>query len=85
MKRFSVVAVVLAVTFSTSLWAQAAKPAARPAAKPAAPQAVPAKPAPQQQAEAKTSGSKSRRNQDARHCLSQPGNTAIIKCAEAYL
>jgi hypothetical protein len=81
MKRFSIVAVVLAVTFSTSLWAQAAKPAA----KPAAPQAVPAKPAPQQQAEAKTSGSKSRRNQDARHCLSQPGNTAIIKCAEAYL
>jgi hypothetical protein len=81
MKRFSIVAVVLAVTFSTSLWAQPAKPAA----KPAAPQAVPAKPAPQQQAEAKTSGSKSRRNQDARHCLSQPGNTAIIKCAEAYL
>ena len=28
---------------------------------------------------------KSRRQEDARHCLGQPTNTEIIKCAEAYL
>ena len=28
---------------------------------------------------------KSRRQEDARHCLAQPTNTDIIKCAEAYL
>jgi hypothetical protein len=28
---------------------------------------------------------KSRRHQDARHCLDQPSNAAIIRCAEAYL
>jgi hypothetical protein len=27
----------------------------------------------------------SRRGEDARHCLDLPSNTAIIKCAEAYL
>ncbi len=54
---------------------QAAKPAAAPEAKPAA----------QQQASAKPAAAKSRRTQDARHCLSQPSNTAVIKCAEAYL
>lgn len=27
----------------------------------------------------------SRRSEDARHCLDLPSNTAIIKCAEAYL
>jgi hypothetical protein len=28
---------------------------------------------------------KSRRQEDARHCLTQPTNTEIIRCAEAYL
>jgi hypothetical protein len=44
-----------------------------------------AKPAAQQQAAAKPVATKAKRAQDARHCLSQPNNTAIIKCAEAYL
>lgn len=52
--------------------AQAQKPAAKPAAQEAS-----AKPAPV--------AHKSRRNEDARHCLEQPTNSAIIKCAEAYL
>jgi hypothetical protein len=54
--------------------AEASKPPAKEAVKPAA---VAAKPA----AQAK----KSRRNEDARQCLEQPDNNAIIKCAEAYL
>jgi hypothetical protein len=28
---------------------------------------------------------KNRRQEDARHCLAQPTNTDIIRCAEAYL
>jgi hypothetical protein len=28
---------------------------------------------------------KSRRHQDARHCLAKATNTEVIKCAEAYL
>lgn len=70
-----------ALAVASIAWAQAEKVPAKEAAKPAAaevkPVAVQAKPA----AEAK----KSRRNEDARHCLEQPDNTAIIKCAEAFL
>lgn len=32
-----------------------------------------------------TIAKKSRRQEDARHCLERPTNTEIIKCAEAYL
>ena len=75
--------VFLAVlAFASAAWAQAEKAPAKAAAKPAAaaeakPVAAAAKPA----AQAK----KSRRNEDARHCLEQPDNNAIIKCAEAFL
>ncbi len=31
------------------------------------------------------SGKKSRRSEDARHCLDEGSNAKIIKCAEAYL
>jgi hypothetical protein len=48
---------------------EAPKPAAAPVAE--APKPAPAK--------------KSRRSEDARKCLEEPNNTAIIKCAEAYL
>jgi hypothetical protein len=71
----------LGVILCTSAWAQAPKPEAKPV--PAQPAA--AKPAPVQQAAAKPAVAKSRRGQDARHCLGQPSNTAVIKCAEAYL
>ena len=32
-----------------------------------------------------TVAKKTRRQEDARHCLERPTNTEIIKCAEAYL
>ena len=62
--------------------ADAPKPPAKEAAKPAAaaevkPAALAAKPAVQ--------AKKSRRSEDARHCLEQPDNNAVIKCAEAFL
>jgi hypothetical protein len=61
----------LALAFPAT--AQEKKPAA--AEKPAAEKpATPAK-----------KGSPAKRQQDARHCLGEPSNTAIIKCAEAYL
>ena len=63
-----------ALAFASATWAQADKAPAKEAAKPAAAAAKPA-------AQAK----KSRRNEDARHCLEQPDNNAIIRCAEAFL
>jgi len=63
---------IVAVAFAFPCAAQEKKPAAeKPAAeKPAAPA---------------KKGSPAKRQQDARHCLGEPSNTAIIKCAEAYL
>ena len=74
MKRNVFLAAILA---SGLAFAQAPvqKPVAQ-APKPA-PAAEPAKPA----AEPK----KTRRSEDARQCLEQPNNNAIIKCAEAFL
>ena len=77
MKRIAWVAALMMV-FSSSVWAQAAKPSAKEGPKEAAAKAAAAKPA-------AAPARKSRRNEDARHCLEQPTNTAIIKCAEAYL
>ena len=76
------IVLLAALAFAPVAWAQAEKAPAKEAAKPAAaagvkPVAVEAKPA----AEAK----KTRRNEDARHCLEQPNNNAVIKCAEAFL
>jgi hypothetical protein len=56
-------------------WAQD-KPAAKPEA---------AKPAPAQVAEKPAAAKKSRRGEDARHCLEKASNTEVIKCAEVYL
>jgi hypothetical protein len=65
--------------------APAAKPAAE-APKPAAATPAPAAaPAPAVAAEAPKPVRKTRRNEDARKCLDEPNNNAIIKCAEAYL
>jgi hypothetical protein len=75
MKR---IALLVAVALSTSpAWAQekkAAEVAKKQATKEAAKPAVVAE-----------SGKKSRRAEDARHCLEKPSNTEVIKCAEAYL
>jgi hypothetical protein len=82
MKRALVITALLSIALPGIAQAQAParaqqqKPAAKPAAKPApsaAAQVADAKPA------------RKPRRGDARHCLEQPSNTAIIKCAEAYL
>ena len=73
MKRIAWLTAVLIVV-SSPLWAQTAKPAAKEAAKAAPIKTSEAKPA-----------RKSRSNEDARHCLEQPTNEAIIRCAEQYL
>jgi hypothetical protein len=54
----------------SSTWAQD-KPAPKEVAKPASDKAAVAK--------------KSRRAEDARHCLEKTSNPEVIKCAEAYL
>ena len=61
--------------------AQTAKPAAQGEVNPEAkPEALMEAKAP-----ARAQARKARRDGDARHCLAEPSNTAIIKCAEAYL
>ena len=84
-------ALILALAIALPAWAQgkpaaddkAAAPQEKPAEQAAAPQEA-AKETPK--APRKAAGKKhSRRNEDARHCLDEPNNEAIIKCAEAYL
>lgn len=77
MKRI-VLLVVLAM--AGAAWAQAPAPK-KEAAKPAATKEA-AKPDAQKPA---AMAKKSRRSEDARHCLERGNNTEIIKCAEAYL
>ncbi len=88
-------ALILALAITMPAWGQD-KPADKPAEKPAAAaQAAPAQAAPAQEspkaeapkAQAKKPARKhsSKRMEDARHCLDEPSNTEIIKCAEAYL
>jgi hypothetical protein len=76
MKRKALFAAML-----VSGWAFAQAPAPKPAAAPA----KPAVEAPAPAAEAPKPVKKSRRSEDARKCLEEPNNNAIIKCAEAYL
>ena len=73
MKRM-ILLVALAVASPSWAQAQAQKDAAKPA--PAAKPAAAAK---------KSVAKKSRRTQDARHCLQRGDNNAIIKCAEEFL
>ena len=75
-------AFLIALVFAVPCWSQADKPAAKPvAAKPAAEKAAEKAAAP----EKPMKKASSKRQEDARHCLEQTSNTAIIKCAEAYL
>jgi hypothetical protein len=81
MKR---IVLLVGLTFAAQAWAQAQKEPAKPAAQ------EPAKPAPQAAATPQAASKASRkpnpkRSEDARHCLEQPSNTDIIKCAEEYL
>ena len=77
MKR---IVLIIGLAIAASAWGQEQKPAAPAAAKPAALEAAkePAK-------RATRATHKSRRQEDARHCLDEPSNGAIIKCAEEYL
>lgn len=75
--RAPTLAVLAALSLALPAYAQDAKPAPKPDAKAAAE----AKPKPERAQVAR----KGRRDGDARHCLGEPSNTAIIKCAEAYL
>ena len=81
-------ALILALAIALPAWGQD-KPADNPDGKPAASAAQDnRKPEPANaDASAKKHVAKkhSRRMEDARHCLDEPTNTAIIKCAEAYL
>ena len=75
MKR---IVLLVGLTFAAQAWAQAQKEPAKPAAQESA------KPAPQAAAKASRKPNP-KRGEDARHCLEQPSNTDIIKCAEEYL
>ena len=59
---------------SSAAWGQVEK---KEGEKPQAQKAAVKKPA--------SATKKSRRHQDARHCLAKATNTEVIKCAEAYL
>ncbi len=66
---------ILPIAFAfacSAAWAQQKPAPAKPEAK------APA-------AEKVASGKKSRRHEDARHCLDEGSDFKIIKCAEAYL
>jgi len=78
MKRI-VIAAAIALLSSGAAFGQAQgeKPAASPAAE--------AKPAPQKGINLVQGPGQSAVKEDARHCLEQPTNTDIIKCAAPYL
>ena len=66
------------VALALPAWAQAPEQKAVAAKPPAM-----GKSAPKAKATARKATAK--RHQDARHCLQQPSNDAIIRCAEEYL
>ena len=84
------IALLAALAFAASGWAQPAKEPAKPAAqeapkaevKPEAAKPEAAKAEPQKRVGKKANP---RRQEDARHCLEKSTNTEVIKCAEAYL
>jgi hypothetical protein len=84
------VILLAAIALATAAWAQDEKKGAPPAEpKPAAeavqPGAEAATPSVEDKMKPAPLAKKSRRHQDARHCLAKGSNTEIIKCAEAYL
>ena len=83
---------VLFVAMLVSGLALAQAPAQKPAPAPEAPKPAAEAPKPMAEAPKPTAevakpapARKSRRNEDARKCLDEADNNAIIKCAEAYL
>ena len=80
MKR---IVLVIYLALAGQAWAQAQKPGA--SQEPAKPMTAQEAPKPATQAAAKPRKPNPKRGEDARHCLEQPSNTDIIKCAEEYL
>ena len=73
--------ILVAMAMTAAAWAQAQTEPAKPA-----PVKEAAKPGPMKEAAKPAAiAKKSKRTQDARHCLQRSGNTEIIKCAEEYL
>jgi len=72
-----IIVLLAAAALAWPVWAQA--PEKSDAEKPAQ---TPAKSAKAQKVHKATAA---KRQQDARHCLQQPNNDAIIRCAEEYL
>jgi hypothetical protein len=82
------VILLAAIALATAAWAQDEKKGAPPAEpKPAAEavQSEAATPSVEDKMKPAPLAKKSRRHQDARHCLAKGSNAEIIKCAEAYL
>jgi hypothetical protein len=80
MKTFILLA---ALAIAPLAWAQA--PAPKEAAKPAVAKEAAKEPAKADAQKPATVAKKSRRHEDARHCLERGNNIEIIKCAEEYL
>jgi hypothetical protein len=78
---------ILALALAVPAWAQAPSEADKTALTTQEEAAQSAEKQAKSEAPAKHSAARqhSRRMEDARHCLEEPTNTAIIKCAEAYL
>lgn len=68
---------LVALAMTSVAWGQGQKEPAKPVEAAKAPAKEAAKPA--------AMARKSKRTQDARHCLQRSGNTEIIKCAEEFL
>ena len=91
MKR---IVLLVALALACSAWAQPAqKEAPKPQAATDAPEAAKVAPKAAKTAKARAKAGpqktaiakKSRRSEDARHCLQRTNNTEIIKCAEEFL
>ena len=76
-----IILLLAAAAVAWPVWAQAPVEAQKQADA-ERPAATPAKSAKAQKVH---KASAAKRQQDARHCLQEPNNDAIIRCAEAYL
>ncbi|HEX4927364.1 MAG TPA: hypothetical protein VFV74_05135 [Burkholderiales bacterium] len=78
-------ALILALAVAVPAWAQAPSEADKAAPKEEAAQSAEKQAKSEVPARKSAAHKHSRRMEDARHCLDEPTNEAIIKCAEAYL
>jgi hypothetical protein len=79
-----IIVLLAAAAVAWPVWAQAPVEAQKQA-EAQKPVATPAKSAKAPKAQKVHKATVAKRQQDARHCLQQPNNDAIIRCAEEYL